>query len=156
MFGTIAKSFFLTCGSGEASNPLNAFDAALLDAGVGNTNLVRMSSILPPGAREIESYDFPKGAMVPLAYGELTSTEPEMLISAAIAVGIPDDETEAGLIMEHAMEGPKEACEEAVESMVMEGMETIRGLSVRRIAGASVSLTVRRVGAVFAAVVLCP
>ena len=156
MFGTVANRFFLTCGSGEASNPLNAFDAALLDAGVGNTNLVRMSSILPPGAQAIESYEFPKGAMVPLAYGELTSTEPGTVISAAIAVGIPDEETEVGLIMEHAMEGPREPCEETARNMVREGMETVRGLSIRRIASVSTSLTVRRVGTVFAAVVLCP
>ena len=115
-----------------------------------------MSSILPPGAQEIESYDYPKGAMVPLAYGELTSSEPGTLISAAIAVGIPDEETEVGLIMEHAMEGPREPCEEAARNMVREGMETVRGLGISRIASISTSLTVRKVGTVFAAVVLCP
>ena len=36
-------------GASEGYTPLNAFDGALLAAGVGNTNLVKMSSIVPPG-----------------------------------------------------------------------------------------------------------
>src|SRR5206468_7432297 len=38
-----------TAGNAEGSTPLNAFDNALLAAGIGNINLVRISSILPPG-----------------------------------------------------------------------------------------------------------
>jgi len=40
-------------GSSEGYTPLNAFDGALLAAGIGNTNLVKMSSIVPPGTREV-------------------------------------------------------------------------------------------------------
>lgn len=156
MFDTLPKKFFLASGSGEASTELNAFDAALLAAGIGDTNLIRVSSILPPGAEEVASFEFPKGSMVPLAYGETTSSEPGTAISAAVAVGIPEDETQAGLIMECARVGAPEPCELAVREMVREGMETIRGLRIREIKSISASLTVQRVGAVFAAVVLCP
>lgn len=156
MFDTLPKRFFLASGSGEASTELNAFDAALLDAGIGDTNLIRVSSILPPGAQEVESFEFPKGSMVPLAYGEMSSSEPGTAISAAVAVGIPEDETKAGLIMECARVGAPGPCELAVREMVREGMETIRGVRIREIKSISASLTVRRVGAVFAAVVLCP
>jgi len=155
MFGTIPKRFFLTCGSGEASTELNAFDAALVNAGIGDTNLARMSSILPPGAEEVGSCEFPKGSIVPVAFGDLTSAKPGTLISAAIAAGVPEDATEAGLIMEHTLIGPPEPCEQTAREMVGEGMEDIRGLRIREIRSVSVSLTVRRVGAVFAAVVLC-
>ena len=41
-----------TAGNAEGSTPLNAFDNALLAAGIGNINLVRISSILPPGVRD--------------------------------------------------------------------------------------------------------
>lgn len=43
------RHYTLVGGSGEGATRLNAFDAALLDAGVGNTNLIKLSSILPPG-----------------------------------------------------------------------------------------------------------
>jgi len=156
MFGIAAKRFFLARGAGEASNRLNAFDAALLNAGIGDANLIRMSSILPPGAEEVESFNFPKGSFVPLAYGELTCAEPGTLISAAVAVGIPEDESAAGLIMECAHIGTPEVCEQKACDMVREGMETIRGVRIQRIRSISASLSVERVGAVFAAVVLCP
>lgn len=156
MFGPVPKRFFLVSGSGEASTELNAFDAALIKAGIGDTNLVRMSSILPPGAQEVERYDYPKGALVPLAFGEITSSKPGVLISAAIAVGIPEDLSAPGLIMECAHEGPPEECEQTVREMVREGMEIIRGLRIREIKSRSASLNVKRAGAVFAAVVLCP
>ena len=70
MFGPMPTCYFLTAGRGEASTELNAFDAALLDAGVGDTNLIKMSSILPPGALEIEILPLKKGSFIPLAYGD--------------------------------------------------------------------------------------
>lgn len=156
MIGFIAGSFFLTAGKGEASTELNAFDAALLDAGVGDTNLLKMSSILPPGAREVTSHPYPKGALVPLAYADLTCPTPGTIISAAVAVGIPEDPTAAGLIMERSICGPADLCEQAVREMVREGMESIRGLRIKEIKSISATLTVTTVGAVFAAVALCP
>jgi arginine decarboxylase len=156
VFDTLPTRFFLTSGWGEASTELNAFDAALLRAGIGDTNLVRMSSIIPPGAQEIESYTFAKGSMIPLAYGAKTSSEPGLLISAAVAVGIPEDQDAPALIMECAMQGPPDKCEERARDMAREGMETIRGVRVREYRSVSASHTVTVAGAVFAAVVLCP
>ncbi len=156
MFGPLPRHFFLTSGAGDATTGLNAFDAALLDAKVGNTNLIKLSSILPPAAEEIEPYLLPQGSMVPLAYGELVAYEPGAVISASVAVGIPDDPTSAGLIMECSRFGDAAICEEACREMVREGMEVIRGLKIREIKSISATHTVKRVGAVFAAVVLCP
>ena len=82
MFGPVATRFFLTAGRGDASTELNAFDAALLDAKVGDTNLVKMSSILPPSCRQIEPYELTKGSFVPVAYGAMTFAEPGRVISA--------------------------------------------------------------------------
>lgn len=155
MFGPL-KRFFLTSGSGEASTGLNAFDAALLDARVGDTNLIKLSSILPPNATQVEPFELPKGSLVPLAYGELVAYEPGAVISASVAVGIPEDPDAAGLIMECSRFGEAGPCEEACREMVREGMEVIRGRRIREIKSISATLTVKRVGAVFAAVVLCP
>ena len=94
--------------------------------------------------------------MVPLAYGELTHSEPGIQISASVAVAIPMDTSAAGLIMECSRIGDAEVCERTTREMVREGMEDIRGLRIREIKSISATFTVRRVGAVFAAVVLCP
>ncbi len=156
MFGPLPKHFFLTAGKGDASTELNAFDAALLDAGVGDTNLIKMSSILPPGATEVQKYDWPKGSFVPLAYGDRTCAEKGSVISASVAVGIPEDPSAAGLIMECSQMGSAEDCERFVREMVIEGLEKIRGLKIKEIKSISATIKVERVGAVFAAVVLCP
>lgn len=46
-FGTIV----LSTGRGVGPTALAAFDAALLDAGVANYNLICLSSVIPPGSR---------------------------------------------------------------------------------------------------------
>ena len=157
LLSLVPTKFFLTSGFGEASTDLNAFDAALLGAGVGDTNLVKLSSILPPGAIEVDPYDLPKGSFVPLAYGSCTCSEPGTVISAAVAVGIPEDASQAGLIMECAGKTDQQSCEDLARNMVMEGMETIRGLRIRQIRSVSTSLMLTdRPGTVFAATVLSP
>ena len=40
-------TYFITSGTSEGFTTLNAFDGALMEAGIGNTNLLRMSSICP-------------------------------------------------------------------------------------------------------------
>jgi len=38
----------LVAGAAEGASELNAFDGALLSAGIGDLNLVRVTSIIPP------------------------------------------------------------------------------------------------------------
>lgn len=40
----------ITKGTGTGNTKLAAFDAALFDAGIANYNLIRLSSIIPPGS----------------------------------------------------------------------------------------------------------
>ena len=154
MFGILPKKFFLTAGAADASTELNAFDAALLKARIGDTNLIKLSSILPPAAVEIGPYEPPKGSLVFLAYGDRACSEPGTLISVAVAVCIPDDPEAAGLIMECSRIGEPGPCEESARAMVREGMERVRGCRIREIKSISASHVVQRVWAVFAAVVL--
>jgi hypothetical protein len=44
------KKFFITAAHAEGHSKLTAFDNALLKARIGNVNLLRVSSILPPQA----------------------------------------------------------------------------------------------------------
>lgn len=41
---------YVTTGTGHASTPLAAFDHALFEAGIGNYNLIVLSSVIPIGA----------------------------------------------------------------------------------------------------------
>jgi arginine decarboxylase len=50
-----ALSIHLSCGAGEGPTPLAAFDAALMDAGVANYNLLCLSSVIPPNARIVRA-----------------------------------------------------------------------------------------------------
>lgn len=48
MFNPKKSDLFVTCGTGSGQTQLAAFDAALLDAGIANFNLIKLSSIVPP------------------------------------------------------------------------------------------------------------
>jgi len=50
----VPKAFFVTSGMGMDAEQTNAFDLALRDAGIGECNLVEVSSILPANAVETE------------------------------------------------------------------------------------------------------
>ena len=149
----IPDKYFLVSGTGEASTPLNAFDCALLNSGVGNTNLVKMSSILPPGCKKIEPIKLPYGALVPVAYASKTSDVKGEMITAAVAVAIPEDDSLPGLIMEYSSRGHKEDIENIVIDMAKSGM-AMRNFQIKNIYSASVEQKVKRIGVAFAAVVL--
>ncbi len=147
--------FFLVSGSSEGFSLLNAFDGALLASGVGDTNLVKMSSILPPGCKELNPppVPMPQGALVPTAYASLASDVPGEVISAAVAIGIPEDEMRAGLIMEYSARAEEKVVVERVKEMVRKGME-LRKRPIKAIIPISATHRVVSVGAVFAGVVL--
>ena len=133
--------------------PLNAFDLALINSGVGDTNLVRMSSILPPHAKKIEPVRLPGGALVPVAYADMMSSVPGQTIASAVAVAVPEDESLPGLIMEHHGVGTAAEIEATVRKMAEEGMG-YRHRAYREILSISVEHVVVKHGATFAAVVL--
>jgi arginine decarboxylase len=145
--------YFLVAGYGEGLTPLNAFDHALIKAGIGNTNVLRMSSILPPGAREIPPPPLPYGALVPAAYADETSDVPGTTVAAAVACGVPADAALPGVIMEHHLQDSEELCREQVRRKVEEAF-AIRGFKLAEVKIASASGVVQRVGSAVAAVVL--
>lgn len=145
--------FFVVSGTGEGRTQLNAFDHALLDAGIGDTNIVRMSSIVPPGLQRIGGRPLPAGALVPVAYAEMTSDQPGALISAAIAAAIPVDDTLPGLIMEHHDHAPLADVEAMVKRMALDGMAH-RKRAVRDVVVIGSEHRVQQVGCAFAGLVL--
>jgi len=144
--------YSLVAGSSEGSTVLNAFDGALLAAGAGNLNLLRVSSVLPPGAVYDKSLVIPPGNLVPTAYGAIECDVPETVISAAVGVGIPDDDT-FGMIMEVSGKFPKEVAEEKVREMLVEAFK-MRNKALAEIKVKSAEHKVRKIGCAFAGVLL--
>ena len=147
------NKYFLVKGSGDGNTLLNAFDFALLNAGVGDTNLVRMSSILPPKCKEIPAIKLPKGALIPIAYAEISSNNTGATISAAVAVGIPLDDTEPGVIMEYEAEASLKEVEDVVTNMVKDAF-AYRKRELKEIKMSSVTTVVEKNSSVFAGLVL--
>jgi len=147
--------FCLVKGASEGRTKLNAFDKALLNAGIGDTNLMRMSSILPPGAAqcEIEDLNLPKGGLIPLAYATIDSTTPGRYISSAIAVGIPENKEEPGVIMEFEDHSKLENVNNIVRQMVIDAF-AYRDRALKEIKTVGIEHKVETCGAVFAAAVL--
>ncbi len=142
-------------GSSEGFTPLNAFDAALLDAGIGNTNLLKVSSILPPRTREVAAaeLELAPGSLLPIAYAAMESDIPGSMIAAAVAVAWPDDPDQPGLIMEYHAHGHREDAESVAQRMAGEGLRA-RGWHQARIQSVSIEHRVEQIGAVFAGIVL--
>jgi len=145
--------FFLVAGSSEGYTELNSFDGALLNAGIGNTNLIKVSSILPPNCEFIDPVKLPYGAIVPIAYAAITSQLRNEIISAAVAVAIPEDKSKPGLIMEYSSRGRHSDIEEIVREMAKKGME-LRNEPYREIKSISIEHKVSHIGTAFAGVVL--
>ena len=81
---------------------ITLFDRALLNAGVGNYNLVKISSIIPPGFKEKkEKITLPEGSLLPIAYKRFYSFPHHGRVSAGIGVAVPNnDPCKCGVIIE--------------------------------------------------------
>jgi len=116
------KNFFINSGMGKGKGRLTSFDDALMNSGVGNYNLVRVSSILPAGCERVESVNLNEGEVLHVAYAEITSNFPNEVVSAAVSVGIPKDRTKVGVIMEYSAKRSEKDTVRIVENMVKEAM----------------------------------
>ncbi|WP_031518000.1 pyruvoyl-dependent arginine decarboxylase [Desulfofalx alkaliphila] len=145
------KKFFVTAAAAEGHSCLNAFDNALLKARIGNVNLLRVSSILPPGAEFDPDLELPPGSLVPTAYGSIVSEVPGETISAAVGVGISEDTF--GVIMEFSGKCTREEASKAIEKMLQEAFQ-VRGMKLVDMKIAAVEHTVEKVGCCLAAVPL--
>jgi arginine decarboxylase len=147
----LPKAYKVVSGSSEGESILTAFDKALLQAGVGNINLIRVTSILPPGAVYKPEMEIPPGSLVPTAFASIVSDEPGKTISAAVGVGIA--ENSCGVIMEHSGYITKEEAEEKIRSMIREAFQA-RRLELKEMIISATQHTVERIGCALAAVPL--
>ena len=142
-----------TAGNAEGSTPLNAFDNALLAAGIGNINLIKVSSILPPGVELVPLPRIKPGALVPTAYAAMTSEVPGEVVAAAVGWARPMDPAKNGVIMEFHDKATREEAERMIVQMLEEAFR-VRGETIRDMQVFAVEHRVERTGCALAAVTL--
>jgi len=148
------SKYLITKGTGVSTYSLNAFDNALLTSGIADYNLIKLSSILPANSERDSEVNLPKGSFLHAAFAYHCDDRVGIVISAAIAIAIPDDTTFPGVIMEASGEYEKETIEEIVEFMAKTAMDS-RGISDYRIEKESISMTTEtQISCVFAAVAI--
>jgi len=142
----------LTCGAAEGTTALNAFDNALLAAGIGDLNLVKVSSVLPRGARPLNGLpEVPPGTLMPTVYTAAISENPGEVISACIGIGFGREAH--GMVFEHAGPGDPAEVERVVRQMLAEAFAR-RGIELERVEVCISSHRVERLGCALAAVIL--
>lgn len=140
-----------TAGHAEGLTELNAFDNALLDAGIGNLNLLKLSSIVPANVTLLNGRPaMEEGALVPTVYTIKTSDTPGDVVAAAVGIGLRRDGH--GMIFENTG-GSRAAVEDTVRRMVREGFAQ-RGMELDELLVFSSEHKVERIGCAVAAVVL--
>ncbi len=152
MLGREVRYAALVSGKAEGLTELNAFDGALLSAGIGDLNLVQVSSIMPSHvslADSLAGAGLPKGDFVLVVYGARTSSTPGELIASAVGVGRAEDGF--GVIME-AQGSSRSQVEEDVRRKVEEAFRA-RRLTLAAVQVAGVEHRVQQCGGVVAACV---
>lgn len=96
----------ISAGVGTARTPLAAFDAALWDAGTANFNLVRLSSVIPPGSRVIgvsgnQQLSGGHGDLLYCVYAVDVAVQPGQTVWAGVGWSLARDGSGSGLFVEH-------------------------------------------------------
>ncbi|MEG3225231.1 MAG: arginine decarboxylase, pyruvoyl-dependent [Methanobacteriales archaeon Met13] len=140
----------ITSGRAEGPTKLNTFDNALLDAGIGDVNLINVSSIVPGGTKVVELPELEGGAMVNCVLSHIFSDRGGDFITAVIAVAIGNS---LGCVVEHSAvnRNTEEVTQEAEE--MARYMMDVRGLLITEIIIESVSHKVIKRGSAVAALI---
>ncbi len=131
----VPRQLFFTKGVGKHRQSLQSFEEALRDAGIAQFNLVRVSSIFPPGCKIISR----KAGLKKLAIGGIThcviaearTNEPNRLACAGVGLAIPAEEGHYGYIAEHHGFGlTHRRCSDMVEDMAAAMLATTHGVEL--------------------------
>jgi arginine decarboxylase len=140
----------ITSGKAEGPTKLNAFDNALLDAGIGDVNLIKVSSIIPANTEIIELTKLTPGDMINCVLSYTSSSKPGDLISSAIAVATSSD---FGCVVEHngINRNPEEIRKEAID--MVKYMMQVRNMEIKELIVEEINHEVIDLGAVVASLV---
>lgn len=140
----------IVCGKDEGPTKLNAFDNALSDAGIGDVNLIKVSSMLAGKTTVEELPKLKPGAMVNCVLSEITSDVPGDVITAVVAAALGDD---LGCVVETSgINKNIEDLKDETEFMVRYMMEK-RDVKINDLIIKASSTTVKNIASVVASVV---
>lgn len=133
MAGFVPKEMFFTKGVGKHREKLTSFELALRSAGIAACNLVRVSSIFPPGCRILSRAEGARrlqhGEVTFVVMSEAATREPHRLIAATVGVAIPRDNKLYGYLSEHHSFGESEdIAGDYAEELAAEMLATTLGL----------------------------
>ena len=133
MLGFVPTELFFTKGVGKHREKLTSFELALRSAGIAACNLVRVSSIFPPGCKIRSRREgirlLRPGQVTFVVMSETATREPHRLVAATIGVAIPRDPTLFGYLSEHHSFGENEkTAGDYAEDLAAEMLATTLGL----------------------------
>lgn len=140
----------IVSGKDEGPTKLNAFDNALSDAGIGDVNLIKVSSMLAGNAEIVDLPTLKPGSMVNCVLSEITSDVPGEEITAVVALAIGE---ELGCVVETT--GRNQKLEDLIDEakfMVKYMMDT-RGVEIKELIVEPSTTTVKNIASVIASVV---
>ena len=107
--GMIPTRMFFTKGAGVHRDKLASFELALREAGIEMCNLVRVSSIFPPGCKIIPREEglrlLKPGQIIFVVMARNETNEPNRLVSAAVGLAVPKDHDGYGYLSEYNSSG---------------------------------------------------
>jgi arginine decarboxylase len=129
----VPQKIFLTCGVGRHREKLASFEMALRDAGIAQFNLVRVSSIYPPGCEMVKPErglkELAAGQVVHVVLSEAATNEPSRLLAASVGVAIPREPTQFGYLSEHHSFGQtNRKAGDYAEDLAAEMLATVLGV----------------------------
>ena len=133
VIGFVPQALFFTRGVGLHREKLTSFELALRSAGIAACNLVRVSSIFPPGCKILARKDglrrLKPGAVTFVVMSDNATREPRRQVAATVGVAIPRDETLYGYLSEHHSFGEDEdTAGDYAEDLAAEMLATTLGL----------------------------
>ena len=136
----VPSRFFITHSSAVSrTSDLNAFDRALISAGIGEQNLVSVSSVIPKNAERVGICEMPMGAVTHCVLAQMRGTEGET-IAAGIAYAYRKD-GKGGYVAEGHIHGSADSLKEIL-TWKMNEMSEIRGVEFEEIQFATEELEI--------------
>jgi arginine decarboxylase len=133
MSAYVPTRIYLTKGVGRHREKLQSFEMALRHARIAQFNLVRVSSIFPPGCKIIQRNEGIKhlrpGQVVYCVLSDIATDEPHRLLAASVGLSIPKSSEFHGYLSEHHAYGQNErVAGDYAEDLAAEMLATVLGV----------------------------